>query len=330
MKYLIFNLLAISLMISSCGNKGDNDLGSIEKINAVLKQDPSDTAALYARAKYYVAAGKADSALTDMKQLTAIDSSRSGYFVTLADIYLMKNITRLTRQELEHAIKLDPDNKDAHMKLAELFLFVKMGQQSLDEINEVIKLEKHNPKAYFLKGMVYKESGDTALAISSFFTATEQDPNYASAYEQLGLIYAAKHDKRAIDFYQNALKANPKNSVVRYNMGYFFQQHGELEKAMTVYDELIQSDPSFANAHYNKGYILSEYLEKPSEAIPYFLEAARQNPRYAEAVYMVGLCNERLGNREQAITEYTASLKINPRFELSRNALSRLGAKEPG
>ena len=327
MKHFIYLWFVAAFLISACGGE-TQDLGSIEGMNAALRENPSDTAALFARAKHFMKSGKADSALIDMKDVIKMDSSRANYFTTLADIYLVKNQTRYTRQALERAVKLDPKNKDAHMKLAELYLFVKMTQPALNEINEVLKIDERNAKAYFLKGMVYKEAGDTALAFSSFMTATERDPNYATAYEQIGLFYAIRHDKRAIDFYQNALRADPKNSLLRYNIGYFYQEHGELEKAMDSYDELLKIDPSFANAYYNKGFILLEYLEKPTDALPHFLEAARQNPRYAEAVYMVGLCNERMGNKEQAIIEYKASLKINPRLALSKDALSRLGAAQ--
>jgi tetratricopeptide (TPR) repeat protein len=54
-----------------------------------------------------------------------------------------------------------------------------MRQEAINEINEVLKLEKSNPKAYYLKGVIYKESGDTSLAVSSFMTAIEQDPKVA-------------------------------------------------------------------------------------------------------------------------------------------------------
>lgn len=312
------------LLIASCGS-APVDLSTIEGMNAALKDNPNDTAALYARARYYLTKGNADSAVVDMQQLIKIDSTRSCYFVTLADIYLVTNRTRFTRQALQKAISLDAGNLDAHMKLAELYLYVEMRQEALNALNEVLKRNKTNPKAYYLKGMVYKEGGDTALAISSFLTATEQDPQYANAFEQLGLIYAAKHDKRAIDFYNNVLKINPNNSQTRYNIGFFYQQHGELEKAIEVYTELATKDPSYPFSHYNIGFILFEFQGKPSEALPYFIQAAKVKPDYAEAIYMAGLCNEKTGNRELAIQDYREALKRNPRFELAIAALQRLG-----
>jgi len=312
------------LVLASCGD-APVDLTSIGGMNQALEQNPADTAARYARARYYLQNGKADSAMADMQELIKIDSSRSNYFLTLGDIYLVTNRTRYTKQALEKAISLDKTNQEAHMKLAELYLYVEMRQDALNELNEVLRINKNNPKAYYLKGIIYKEGGDTALAMSSFLTTTEQDPNYALAFEQLGLLYAAKHDPRCVDFYKNVLKINPSNTQARYNIGYFYQSHGELEKAVEVYNEISVKDPKFPNAPYNIGFILFEYQNKPAEALPYFLQAISIDQNYVEAIYMSGLCNERTGNKELAIKDYRDALKRNPQFDLAIEGLKRLG-----
>jgi tetratricopeptide (TPR) repeat protein len=316
--------VCLSLFLVACGDD-PIDLSTISGMNRALEANPSDTTARYARARFYLQNGKADSALIDMQTLIKVDSSRTDYFLTLGDIYLVTNRTRYTKQALQKAISLDKSNQEAHMKLAELYLYVEMRQDALNELNEVLRINKNNPKGYYLKGIIYKEGGDTALAISSFLTTTEQDPNYALAYEQLGLIYAAKHDPRCIDFYNNVLKINPSSTQTRYNIGYFYQTHGDLEKAKEVYKEISVKDPKFANAPYNIGFILFEYENKPAEALPYFLQAISINPNYTEAIYMSGLCNEKTGNKELAIKDYQDALKRNPQFDLAIEGLKRLG-----
>lgn len=326
-KYLLISsCLLVLILLIACG-KTNHDLNTIKGMNAALTENPSDTAARFARAKYYQAKGRNDSALADMQVLVKTDSLRPDYYLTMADIYLAVNQTRYTRKALQRAISLNSDLEIAHMKLAELYLYVEMRQDALNELNEVLKRNKTNPKGYYLKGMIYKESGDTALAISSFITTTEQDPNYALAYEQLGLIYAAKGDKRCLDFYTNALRINPKNSLTRYNVGYFYQSVGDTATALKIYRELVSIDPAFANAYYNIGYILFELKSNPKEAIPYFLQAAAAKPGYVEAIYMSGLCNERIGNKELALKDFTSALKLNPNFELAQRGLERLEAK---
>jgi tetratricopeptide (TPR) repeat protein len=318
--------LLLLLISFSCHFKDKVDLSSIEGINAVLKENPKDTAALFARARFFVGQNKPDSAIIDLQQLVAIDSTRSAYFVLMADVYLITNRTRYTKQALEKAVKLDPNNVEAHMKLAELYLYVEMRQEALNEINAALRLDQKFPKAYFLKGVIYKEIGDTSLAFSSFMTTVEQDANNGAAYEQIGLLFADRGDKRAVDYYQNALRINPKNSLTRYNLGIFYQEQGAFESAMEVYKELVNIDPNYSNAYYNMGYIIYTQNKSLEKALEFFQKATITNPGYAEAFYMRGLCQEDLGKKDLAITDYKESIRLNPKFDLPKNALIRLGA----
>jgi len=322
----IFLSTLIFIAFASCGGDAPADYSTKEQVRAALISNPNNPEALHARAKMFIKESKVDSALIDMLDALDQDSSKSEYFVTLGDLYLIKNQTRYTRQALEKAIKLEPDSKDAHMKLAELFLYVEMRQDAINEINEVLKRDKNNPKAYYLKGILYKESGDTSLAISSFLTTTEQDPNYLLAFEQLGLIFANNGNPRAINFYETAIKLDPKNSLTRYNLGMFYQENGAPDKAAEVYKALLAIDPKFSNAYYNLGFIEIEFNKNAKAAIPYFVDAEKSNPNFAAAIYMQGLCFEKLGSNQEAIKNFQRCLKINPEFELASDGLKRLGA----
>ena len=320
---LIFLLSASLFLLYAC-NGNNYNRNSLEGMNAAIEANPTDTAARFARARYYQTKGKTDSALADIQVLLKTDSNNVHYFLTAADLYLMSNKTRYTRQALLRAVSLNSEMVEPHMKLAELYLYVQMRQEAINELNEVLKRNVKNPKAYYLKGMIYKESGDTSLAISSFLTTTEQDKNYALAYEQLGLIYAGRGDKRCVDFYQNALRINPSNSLTRYNLGYFYQLQADTASALKEFREITRLDPRFPYAPYNIGFIIFEEQGNPKAALPYFLQAMSAKPDYFEAVYMSGLCNEKLGNPELAIRDYEQALKINPDYELAQTALARL------
>jgi len=317
--------LLATFLLSSCFNNVKPDLSTEEGILSALNANPLDPEALHAKTKLLIKSQKADSALATILLALEQDSSKSDYFLTLADVYLVMNQTRYTRNALEKAISIDPDNKDAHMKLAELFLYVEMRQEAINEINEVLKREKNNPRAYYLKGIIYKESGDTSLAISSFMTTVEQDPKYLLAYEQLGLMFASARNPRAIDFYNTAIRMDPKNTLTRYNLGIFYQENGEPQKAIEVYNDLLKIDPSFPNAHYNLGFIEAEVNNNYKAAYPHFEAAAKASPTYAAAVYMQGLCMEKTGNLPKASAFYSQALSLDPRFELANAGLKRLG-----
>jgi len=89
-------------------------------------------------------------------------------------------------------VKKFPENTDGLLKLGELYFFVKQYENAFAKINQALKINENLAKAYYLKGNIYKEIGDTAKAISSLETAIEQDNKNYGAFLDLGLIYAAK------------------------------------------------------------------------------------------------------------------------------------------
>lgn len=309
----------------ACGGNETPDLSTREAIEEVLSNDPLNDAALFARAKWHIKKSQSDSALIDVLHAIEQDSTKAEYYIFLGDVYLTQNQTRYTRQALEKAISIDSESKEAHMKLAELFLYVEMRQEAINEINEVLKRDKTNPRAYYLKGIIYKESGDTSLAISSFLTTVEQDPDYLLAYEQLGLVFAANRNPRAIDFYNTALKLDPSNSLTRYNLGMYYQNNDETEKAIEVYNTLIEKDPAFANAHYNLGYLAIEKENDYDKAMEHFKSAEIANPQFAAAIYMQGVCFENKKMLNEARGKFELALKADNRFILARQGLSRIG-----
>lgn len=330
MNYLKRILLACAtlLLISCSTGVIEFDPNNWQSVNNALNKNPDYHPALYARSNLYLQKGRLDSALMDIAKAIEIDSLQASYYVTRADIYLMTNQSRLTKENLQMAIKVDPNYEEAHMKLAELYLYVLMYQEALDELNEVLKTNVNNPKAYYLKGIIYKEIGDTSLAISSLMTTTEQDPQYALAFEQLGLIYASKMDDKAVDFYNRAIAINPKNPQTRYNKGIFLQDKGDFESAIATYKELMTYSPEFVFAPFNIGYIHFYELNQPEEAMTYFNRAIELNPTYAEAWYMKGLVYETMKEKNLAIEQYKKAKEINNAHLKARERLQALGVKE--
>src|SRR5690606_14123540 len=108
-------------------------------------------------------------------------------------------------------------------------------QKSLDYINKSLKIDKLIAKGYFLKGKVYSETGDTTRAISSFVTATEQDNKYEDAFYDLGIIYAARKNPLALEYYQSVLQINPNNYEAKYARTKFLQDIGKIDEAIKEY-----------------------------------------------------------------------------------------------
>jgi tetratricopeptide (TPR) repeat protein len=228
---------------------------------------------------------------------------------------------------LEKCLQLKPNDANARLKLAELYIYVKEYKKSLALLKEVTDADKLNAKAYFLKGLSFKLAGDSAAAISSFQRTVEIDQEYYHAYMQLGILFGAKHNPVALDYYNNALNLNPQSTEALYAKSLFYQDHGDIKSAVAGYNMLLQVDSANYFTYFNLGYISFNVEKDFRKATVMFSKALKFNPAYAEAYYMRGLSFEQLGEYAKSIRDYTEAIKTAPGYELAVVGLDRVEKK---
>lgn len=330
--YTLSFFLISALLFSCSGNKkgpvsnniSDTLSPEITKLNAKIKADPENADLYNERAKLLVENGNVEEALTDIRTAMNFDSTKTEYFLTLSDIYFAQGKVKNCKQAIQKSLKLDPDYAEADLKYAELSLYFKEYDTTMFYINKALAVDKINAKAYFMKGMTYKEKGDTAKAVSNFQTAVDQDGDYYHAYIQLGLIFSARHNKLAEDYFNNAIKLNPKSTEARYGLAMYFQENGKSGDAITQYDSIIKINPKYKNAFYNLGYINLVELSRYDEAIRYFTKAIAIDGKYAEAYYNRGYCYELKKDYVSAKADYSKALELRSNYDKAIDGLNRL------
>jgi tetratricopeptide (TPR) repeat protein len=327
--------LLTQLFVSSCGSSAKNDEHKYDSLPLELRalsqkidKDPRNGELYYTRAEYYFLNKKMDSAVKDMKRAIETDLNKAKYHIRLSDYYFAMNQTRGTRDELLQAIHGEPKNTDALLKLGELYYLVKNYDTAVFYINRSIAADPDNAKAYFQKGMALKEIGDSSNAVSAFQSSVEKDPKSFEGYIQLANIYGAHKDPLAVQYYNTALQLQPNDPQVLYGLGLFYQNMGDSGKARKTYEDLLKVDPKNVYAVYNLGYISLVLENDPKKARPFFDKAIMMQPEYADAVYMRGLCYEKMGDKKNAAADYNAALVIEPEHQLSIYGLKRLAGKK--
>ena len=119
-------------------------------------------------------------------------------------------------------------------------ILTQMGQykDAIKHIDLALKTNVNLAEGYFLKGIVFQFMGDSTSAASSFQTAVEQKADYYDAYVCLGLLYAMRHDSLAIEYYNSALSLRPNSPEALYNLGIYYQDEKQFDKAFETYNRL--------------------------------------------------------------------------------------------
>ena len=105
-------------------------------------------------------------------------------------------------------------------------------EEALTLANQLIEQNPTSAQLYNLLARIYGEKkGNIDIAISYLNKAIELDPNFVSAYENLGIAYATKGDfKKALELLNKALELDPENEHVKNNIAMLYSNMGEVHK----------------------------------------------------------------------------------------------------
>jgi len=139
-------------------------------------------------------------------------------------------------------------------------------------------------------------------------------------------LHISGNIKEAIEAYKKSINYYPTPKAHTF-LGWAFSLNGKFEEAIDECKIAIDLDPDYGNPYNDIGSYLIN-LEQYDEAIYWLkkaIEALDYEPRYYP-YYNLGRIYEKKGDWYSALHHYAEALKLNPNYELARNAFIRLTA----
>jgi tetratricopeptide (TPR) repeat protein len=302
--------ILILLILTSCQYFNSKDKVEKEIINNPIDRDikllteklldsPHNAFLYYQRGQLYWKQKENEKALNDFFKMTSYDSTKPMYYEILASFFVDNLNIERGIQALDYAIKLDPYNAKYHVMQGKYSLYIKKYQDAINHLNNALKRDVHNPEAYLYKAYVYRESNQIDKAISNLKTATEQDPTWDAPYEILGQIYADKKDDICLKYFDNAVRANPKNTSALMEKAYYYKSNGKLKEAKVIYQNIVSLYPQNSDAIYNLG-LMSFEMKDYKQALKELNICIQIEPTHALAYFMIGKTEIALGNKSSA------------------------------
>jgi Flp pilus assembly protein TadD len=114
----------------------------------------------------------------------------------------------------------------------------KQYSQALDKVNGVLTGKPKDAQARFLKGLILTEQGNAADAIKIFSALTEDYPEQPEPYNNLAVLYAGQgqYDKAKLAL-EMAIRAHPNYATAHENLGDIYAK-----MASQAYDRALQLD----------------------------------------------------------------------------------------
>lgn len=309
----------------------DNSLSQIE---AYIFANPNSEKGYLDFAKYNLENNQGENALKQINKALKIAPKNPEINYVKAKSYIKLNQIDKGLPFLERTVELDSTHVDATLDLAYYYLAGKNYEPSFKLINEMIRQNMYLARPYYLKGMWYEQQDKKELAISSYQTAVERNPNYYDAYLALGSLYNQMDNPLAIQYYNSALSIWPESIEAWRLKGMSYYEHEDYEEAIVCFDTILHFDSTFEVSYFDIGRTLINlcYDDNPPAkndsllelAIENFDKALRLNVNYVPAKFNRALCYETKENYTLARAEYKAILKLEENYEPAIKALNSL------
>ena len=297
----------------------------LKPLTEQLLNDPQSASLHHSRAEVHLKYKHFEEAEVDAKLALRYDSTQAAFALTLIDALFYQNKTRQVK-DLLIAVQHRYNHPEIYLKLAELYLLIRAYQDAMNAVNAALKIDAHLAKAYFLKANIYRESGDTTKAISSYETALEQNAQLYEAQYDLGLLYAAKLNPLALTYFEHVLQAQPNDSSVRYAYAYTLQNLNRPAEALQAYNALIKQFPTYADAYYNLGamYFAIAACKDLNKALDCFSTTIKLRPQFLPAYLARAYVYKAMQNKKAAELDFKWCLNLDPANTEAAQGLNEL------
>lgn len=241
---------------------------------------------------------------------------------TVEDYSYVKNYSYTPRQ---------PNNKETFVDLLNSYTPQRPNNRKI-----ILNYPGENPTFYINLGNDLIDPKKQEEAIKAYRKAIELDPKNATAYNNLGLALIQQGElKEAITAYRKAIEFDPEYAEAYNNLSIALKEEGKLEEAILQLHEAISLDPQSSIFNGSLGDVLKEQ-NKLEEAISQYRKALSlndsevsenlpngtfipQTTAHTVAHNNLGLIYQQQGKLKEALAEYEAALKIDPKFEYAKS-----------
>jgi tetratricopeptide (TPR) repeat protein len=195
-------------------------------------------------------------AIDEYKKAIQQDPQSSYLYIELANAYLRHRRVRDAVQEVENAIRLNPDNLDAHKVLGTIYYSIIGSEDSsrnptsneylkkaILEYEAICRLDPSDSNSLLALSRLYRYDGQSDNAIASLKKFLQLVPSSEAGLANLAQIYADQGNfQEAINVFKKALASNPNSPTILAELASTYEQSKDYKNAIETYRKAMEVD----------------------------------------------------------------------------------------
>lgn len=218
------------------------------------------------------------------------------------------------------ALKADPRNPENYYNIAQIFQRSGNHKEAVESYSMYILIpgvkNEYLADGYNGRGISYRKLGQADLARADFGKAFELVPANPAFIANRGNanLDAERYDEALAD-YNRALVINPKFAAAYSGRAHLYMAMSKPDEAIRDFASALAVNPSDSESYYNRAVVYNSKREYAKAIADYdkYIPLMQGNPKYQADGYMNrGVAHATISNREQALSDFTKVIDLNP------------------
>jgi len=323
-------LVTIITVVAGCGNKENSSpFGEIlsqppySLLTDSIKREPKNDELLFRRAILLNTNNLPEPALADFKAAWSIKKDER-YAYGLSNMLLDKKPDSAVLF-LNEALKELPNSFLLQLTLARSYDAQGKTEEALKQCTAILEKAPQQVDVIKMKAELLSKKGNAAEAIKILEQAYSLTPYDIDLNYELAFKYAENNNIKAVMLCDSLIKVDTLglHAEPYYYKGIYYSNVNDKAKALRSFDEAISHDYNYLNAYIEKARILYDQ-KKFADALKTVRLANTISPKFPDAYFWIGKCEEALGQNEEAKLDYRRAYGLDNTFTEAKEAADKL------
>ena len=309
----------LGLGVVEAGARPPSLEAAITEFREALRLDPKKDEARLALGRALISQQKFSEAIVPLREYVEHQPLDFQGYYTAGLAYKGLQQWEPSIELLQRAAKLSPSSYEVHYDLGSVLAVTGQTERAIHELRAAEKIRPSEPGVHDQLAQLLVKSGQKELAKkehSESIALASRGDAHAKAGDfnaQANQLLAAGNARAAAAAYREALRADPNNPQLHYNLSLALDKLGDQFAERHELERATQLNPGFAVAHNQLG-ILEMQRGQTGEAEAAFKKAIASDPQYAEAQNNLGVLYNREGKDSDAATLYRQAIANDPKY----------------
>jgi tetratricopeptide (TPR) repeat protein len=229
----------LALLLDQTGKRAEAG----EQFEKALALRPEEVQAEFNLGMFYLRGDEVDKAFPHLARVADKGFASIELYVALSEIEHAHKNEPKSREYLEKAIQLEPQNAKLLHQLAASYYEEKNYAKAAPVLEQLTKAEPNNPDYFYLLGKSYQELKAYPQALASLQQVLRIQRDYPEAYATISAVFFAQEDwGRAAQALMQYVELRPQEALAHFILATCLDKLGNAREALVHYNKFLEFD----------------------------------------------------------------------------------------